>query len=466
MGQRQRQYHARKVSWHEYPTIEYVKCIVALFAWLVLGYVVYTDLVDHGSNSLSPAMDDQSNTDPSMDALRQAFEQKFFLKHSKVQLMRSADKGWTVKATKAIGAEEMFFSIPQSLAIKKSKFEKDHPIVLEREADIAQVAKNAGGSFDEQCQLAWTLLAEVSKGQQSFWAPYIAMLPAKTTMVWWCSDEEAECLPPKLQDERKRIHKKVRAAFAAMEHIQNITKGRAFNSRMPKFEDLLWALDMVKTRAFDMMGEKGLIPWADFINHNPRSGMPMFQWNDTTNGPTSYFMTTQGFDAGEEVFDLYGTLSMQNSLFDYGFLDNTMVNLDIFQTRSGCLLEAPICLTTIRGNAKALVKSGMLNEEERLQRVVECTAGEPFRDWPKTMLESPACLGELHDADSRTIIHDAIEKTIEYYENSQQKCDALIRPEMAIINQLRVNIVSSLQWVLEKRSRAELPPEEDNHVEL
>jgi hypothetical protein len=64
-----------------------------------------------------------------------------------------------------------------------------------------------------------------------------------------------------------------------------------------------------------------LVPWADSINHCSSAGERSMLQYDVTHDSAVLF-AHKAYDAGEEVFDSYGTrLTPSDLLLDYGFVD-------------------------------------------------------------------------------------------------------------------------------------------------
>jgi hypothetical protein len=65
-----------------------------------------------------------------------------------------------------------------------------------------------------------------------------------------------------------------------------------------------------------------LVPWADSINHCSAAGERSMLQYDATNDAAVLF-AHRVYEAGEEVFDSYGTrLTPADLLLDYGFVDS------------------------------------------------------------------------------------------------------------------------------------------------
>ena len=198
-----------------------------------------------------------------------------------LQLRRSRDHGWYVRATAALKPEELVISVPANMLISP------HGLPL-----CAATALGGDGCTSTLCatdveRVALALLRERERGSKSAWAPYLKALPRVQGSLAGTLPARAETLLrgtytqsiwSKLQPDVARL---LRYGAALVSH-----PGGCMLKAEPTRAEALWALRQVRSRAFTVDQKKKtkdqqhvlharpfLAPGADFFNHHPLADM-------------------------------------------------------------------------------------------------------------------------------------------------------------------------------------------------
>lgn len=163
--------------------------------------------------------------------------------------------------------------------------------------------------------LASYLLQEKHKGKESFWYPYLAVLPEKYANMPLFFDEDMLALLKgsfSLQkiadriDSLRREYDNIRRAVPAFSQFTH--------------EEFVWARLVVITRIFGLVikGNKtdGLAPYADMLNHKvPKET----SWTFDDNRYGLIITSLKTIQRGEQVFDSYGRKCNSRFFVNYGF---------------------------------------------------------------------------------------------------------------------------------------------------
>lgn len=178
---------------------------------------------------------------------------------------------------------------------------------------------------NEYVAIAALLITEAGKGDASYWAPYINILPStediSATFTW--SEEDLAFLDgsPCLAATRS-MQQKLRA-----EHLEEFP-----------FEMWEWAFSILFSRAIRLGGARGrpeilgLVPYVDFINHSPFSSSYVnLATQDTFFGGKGedevVVFSDRSYKKFQQVFISYGPKSNSDLLLLYGFaLDRNPFN--------------------------------------------------------------------------------------------------------------------------------------------
>ena len=174
-----------------------------------------------------------------------------------VSIREFPDMGRGVVATSNLAENDNILFAPNHLQITKEL-----------------VSKTSGANFakllqsDEEVIIAY-LLHEKSKGQESFWAPYIRVLPSYVpTVIYFSPYEINEFQNPTLirniiglQEEVESQYKDFLTKCSSIWTQGNITD--------ISFADYQWASSIVSSRGLRFHGRIHLVPFADMFNYDP-----------------------------------------------------------------------------------------------------------------------------------------------------------------------------------------------------
>mmetsp|Transcript_2291 Transcript_2291/g.4439 ORF Transcript_2291/g.4439 Transcript_2291/m.4439 type:complete len:246 (-) Transcript_2291:60-797(-) len=154
--------------------------------------------------------------------------------------------------------------------------------------------------LDDYSIMATFLLYEKRLGEESFWQPYINVLPTDMgfhpiTFIPRVNKDKAldkalseePLLLKALQAQDQKLRSEYKSVTAQIKtHEKNLS---AFSSNLPTYEEFIWANCMVISRAFNMSEPKVMVmlPFADSMNH---SMTPTVQWRPKL--PRGFFVIT------------------------------------------------------------------------------------------------------------------------------------------------------------------------------
>mmetsp|Transcript_36183 Transcript_36183/g.71146 ORF Transcript_36183/g.71146 Transcript_36183/m.71146 type:complete len:566 (+) Transcript_36183:27-1724(+) len=184
-----------------------------------------------------------------------------------------------------------------------------------------------------QVDLISFVMYERAKGYKSFWAPYFAMLDKArvSTLLDWTEEElqELQSLKsfPQVEDAKRKLQYIFHDLFKGLR--EHDTLSAEFSKPDYSEAAMLWATQVVQTRAFGSPVGAALYPLADLINHSPPNeafhsydsrepvAMASFTQDDLGNMQMRPDFTVK---AGKELFITYApTRTNMELLFGYGF---------------------------------------------------------------------------------------------------------------------------------------------------
>lgn len=226
-----------------------------------------------------------------------------------------ADIGTRVIATEDVAVRQPLISVPKELFLSfESAKENGFAQVLRDYPQLEQVPDEI---------LAAHLMVERRRGTSSKWAPYIAALPRVVdTPIDW-DDAELDVLEGTtlkvmvgamrsgLKRDYDNIHEPLISAYEEL--LGGLT-----------YDDYVWAMTMVFSRAFSLKGRKYMVPVLDSFNHSPG---PVEHLEDVVDieeedgVPTLWtFRAADAFSTGSECTGVYGVYSNAKLLYSYGFV--------------------------------------------------------------------------------------------------------------------------------------------------
>lgn len=214
-------------------------------------------------------------------------------------------------ALETIATDEPMITIPKHLMISPPTALAD-PVMGHIFRDSVDILR--GDLF-----LTVYLMYEKSKQKDSFYYPYLAILPVPDTICEWI-DEELQML----HDERLMLKAIRRRNFIKSMYIRTF---KQLNDRYPNtfpeelypLESFLFCYYTITARAFGRrLPWTALVPFADCLNHANKQ--TKYDFDIDNNGVFRLFPTGHNhYPIGGEVFNSYGRRSNDNLLMDYGF---------------------------------------------------------------------------------------------------------------------------------------------------
>eukprot|EP00741_Cyanophora_paradoxa_P003905 tig00000737_g3799.t1 len=221
-------------------------------------------------------------------------------------------------ATSEIPAGEVLFRVPRRLILGCDERKAEHA----RIAKVLRLGPEDARSPVETSVCAAALILKESVDPQSFWGPYLRVLPRdyELPVLDWTEDE----LELFGHDAGKRIEQAA-ALRAIVDHMREVLPVIAPEATEA---DLQWAVRSAVTRTWDVCGFTPL----DMFNHNSKLGA-FVTFDEAGAGSAAKrsrrfarrctraeISTAVPYPSGSEVFVSYGLVSGADLLMNYGFL--------------------------------------------------------------------------------------------------------------------------------------------------
>lgn len=215
-------------------------------------------------------------------------------------------------AVKGIVQGESIFEVPFDVVLTKDRALEEVPGLPE--------------DIDDYVAIAVLLMQERAKGEDSFWKPYLDILPKDDELIplfrWSQQDmlllEGSPCIPAALS-----LKAKLQSEFETVQ--EQVFEGRRdkFPEHVYTFEAWEWAFAVLFSRAINLTAiEKiALVPYADLLNHNPFCST----YIDVTKRQFSNeryvsLYTDRPYSQMDQAFVTYGPKSNGELLLLYGFI--------------------------------------------------------------------------------------------------------------------------------------------------
>ncbi|XP_071800810.1 SET domain-containing protein 4-like isoform X1 [Asterias amurensis] len=226
------------------------------------------------------------------------------------------DTGRGLKTTVDVKSGDTLLYIPSRLLITTST-------VLR--SQLGPFIQKHSPPMTSQQALAIFLLYEATKGRDSMWFPYIAIIPPSYTTPAFFNQEELQLLPKNLLTLATAQITKVRTAFKELESC--FVEMKKLRPEMNvSYERFRWAWFTVNTRCVYGKQKKlcfaeedncVLAPFLDLLNHSPTAEIQA-GYDASQEG---YVITTDTpYKKWEQAFICYGPHSNQTLLLEYGFI--------------------------------------------------------------------------------------------------------------------------------------------------
>ncbi|XP_062511614.1 SET domain-containing protein 4-like [Corticium candelabrum] len=168
------------------------------------------------------------------------------------------------------------------------------------------------------------LIYERCLGSDSYWYPYIAMLPHTFTIPPLLNEGEMSLLPSHLQDRADGMK------VSVMEQYDDMQRKVSFCDQLihlVTLKDFKWAWSVVNTRSVYFGDEKrcqgiasgsmALAPYLDILNHSATAEVEA-KYSKLTKRYEIFTKTS--YRKGEQVFISYGAHNNDTLLLEYGFI--------------------------------------------------------------------------------------------------------------------------------------------------
>jgi len=186
-------------------------------------------------------------------------------------------------------------------------------------------------SFDREPLMIW-LITELTN-KESFWAPYLNLLPQEFTSfpLYWSDEDLTELQASSLRESVLSTKKLLQQTYGRLKQSLLDPNESLFPNGVT-YEQYVWAYCVVSSRAWNYGNNFALVPLGDLLNHRSDAGLPGI---DAT-GQYIEVNSTQDYAKGDQVFISYGNKSNAELLGTYGFiLENNPIEAAIinFQLR-------------------------------------------------------------------------------------------------------------------------------------
>ncbi|XP_059178140.1 actin-histidine N-methyltransferase-like [Physella acuta] len=235
---------------------------------------------------------------------------------SSVEISEFPQFGYGLKATRDIKENDKFLQIPRKLMLTVDSAKKSSLGSLIAEDKILQVMPNV--------TLALHLLNE-KLNPESFWKPYIDILPSKYSLpLYWSSEHLQYLKGSPVQGDAINQYRNIARQYAYFYRL--LQKNPAANNLLLKdnftYDNYRWAVASVMTRQNQIPGKDGsratlgLIPLWDMCNHT--NGIFTSDYNSEQDACECFAL--RNFPIDQQVLIFYGPRSNGEFLVHNGFV--------------------------------------------------------------------------------------------------------------------------------------------------
>ncbi|GLD98443.1 hypothetical protein PINS_up007140 [Pythium insidiosum] len=215
-------------------------------------------------------------------------------------------------ALEPIATNEVILSIPRALMISEETCWSDPELgpVYDENRDVF--------TRDDPV-LALFLTRELAKGDTSFYAPYLSILPEVVNVQDWTDDERAELRDRTLEDAAERRINEVATFYERIMHRLEPKYPGRFPRSSYSFARFRFAWKTIQARTFGRrLPWTALVPFADCLNH--ANVATKYDFDVDGNGMFRLYPSAgNAYAQGMEVFNSYGRRPNFQLLLDYGF---------------------------------------------------------------------------------------------------------------------------------------------------
>ena len=231
-------------------------------------------------------------------------------------------------AIETIETNEPIMYIPHKLLIS--------PPVARASPDIGHIFIDNQSFFrgDDDLLLSTYIMYEESRGKESFWYPFLAMLPRPGSISDWTDEEMKEVQDEHLIREAISRPSRIKLKYEKLMSMLETNYESFFNRDVHTYDRFRHAWMSIQARAFGRrLPWTALVPFADCLNHT--NVQTKYDFNVNANETFRLFPTGRNrYEKGTEVFNSYGRRDNHFLLMEYGFalLNNEWDTVDMTLT--------------------------------------------------------------------------------------------------------------------------------------
>jgi histone-lysine N-methyltransferase SETD3 len=175
---------------------------------------------------------------------------------------------------------------------------------------------------DDDTMLAVFVMFEKERGEESFWHPYLAMLPWPCSVADWSNSELDELQDRILSQQATMRPIKLREKYETLMNLLLPKYEDLFSREVHTLEKYVFAWMTIQARAFGRrIPWTALVPFADCLNHTNVQTKYDFNATESSKGIFRLFPTGENkYSKGSEVFNSYGRRDNRFLLMEYGFV--------------------------------------------------------------------------------------------------------------------------------------------------
>ena len=163
----------------------------------------------------------------------------------------------------------------------------------------------------EAAVTAWLIL-ELKRGEQSFFKPYIDVLPSYVpSLIYFSPEELGDLQSPELSADAQNLQIEVTKDFNNFQ--KSLSSHWPINIRSTTLDDFKWAVSIVSSRGLRFRGDVYMSPVADMFNYAPQkalresgSGESFLKYHILGSDGSITVLADRAADSGEQLFEDYG----------------------------------------------------------------------------------------------------------------------------------------------------------------
>eukprot|EP00898_Chlorokybus_atmophyticus_P003486 jgi/Chlat1/4138/Chrsp269S00809 len=266
--------------------------------------------------AIAPAAESQASSKQQAQELVRWLKENGALDDKSRVTVEETPYGLGLVATQDISEKSTVVSVPEKLCLN---------IEAARASSIGQFCDG----LRPWLVVALFLLKEMND-PNSFWQPYLHMLPRNLDSPIYWTDEELSLLQgSQLLSSAEGYRDYVRSEFDQLQAGVFAARPDLFDSSTFTYDNLLWAFGILRSRVFPPLdGDNiALVPLVDLANHGETSEeAPQITLKSAGMFARSNVVTltvTSSYKSGEQVLINYGDKSNTELVLDHGFVTNS-----------------------------------------------------------------------------------------------------------------------------------------------